>query len=820
MLLVSLSLENIKSYKKADIEFHHGLTAILGRNGAGKSTIVEAIGFALFNYLRLNTAKFLRRGESTGQVSLVFTSLLNDHQYKITRTLFRKTTGNKAEIIDYENGGVAASGVEATQNFIKEHLGLDHLSTPLPKIFSNVVGVPQGRLLADFSTTGEARRSIFDPIIGTKHFRDAYDKLREPQAGLEWKINTIKTTVSNLESVPDELTKLAEDLADQLDEQKSLKDEKQSVTNETTRLNDSLELQRQTKENINQASEAHREAFLKKEMAKRKFDEARSRHREVREAATKKSSLETSYTRYFFIEDIELRRTHNELQRLANLTSDLKIAKSKFETHLRDLRLKRDDLESLKDLKLELPGLETAALDEATRDETYKQTLLSLQEGKAILKAKLALFGTQANQYNEASNEKGSLLKALTQESHAADSSNVLLQKATKLASARGYRVVQLLNEKIALGDPTQKPRLESKLNSVEEQIQLCKPVKNSARGKLEEAKRKIAESLPIAKEEYETLSKTSESLKATITEIEASMDPLSDLPGRKKEFMEYLQDLQEDRELYLTYQLQAQKYESTKQNQSEALDELRHETQNLSCKYISLQEYKNGLDPIDIDTDINATTKKLLKLNNLAGKLDAQLEGIQEKKKETEAKLKDQTEKQEKLKKEQSRLKQSESVYKLLTDLREAINITGPEITRLILENLSLTASQLYNQIMDDWSLSLSWNKNYEIIVDNAGHKHTFEELSGGEQVAAVLAIRLAMLKELRLSDLAFLDEPTQNLDSQKRDNLASQIRRLRGFRQLFVISHDDTFEASLDNIISINKTGSASFIESTPAS
>tara|TARA_B100001123_G_scaffold409598_1_gene503873 strand:- start:7551 stop:8027 length:477 start_codon:yes stop_codon:yes gene_type:complete len=158
--------------------------------------------------------------------------------------------------------------------------------------------------------------------------------------------------------------------------------------------------------------------------------------------------------------------------------------------------------------------------------------------------------------------------------------------------------------------------------------------------------------------------------------------------------------------------------------------------------------------------------------------------------------------------------------MYKLLTDIREAINVTGPEITRLLLENVSLTASELYNQIMDDWSLSLSWNKNYEILIDNAGHKHTFEELSGGEQVAAVLAIRLAMLKELLRFDLAFLDEPTQNLDSQKRDNLASQIHRLRGFKQLFVISHDDTFETSLENIISIGKTGSASFIESTPAS
>tara|TARA_Y100000590_G_C15712529_1_gene1010780 strand:+ start:249 stop:2711 length:2463 start_codon:yes stop_codon:yes gene_type:complete len=820
MLLVSLSLENIKSYKRADIEFHHGLTAILGQNGAGKSTILEAIGFALFNYLRLNTAKFLRRGESKGQVSLVFTSLLNEHQYKITRTLFRKATGNKAEIIDHENGGVEATGAEATQNFIKEHLRLDHLSTPLHKIFSNVVGVPQGRLLADFSTTGEARRAIFDPIIGTKHFRDAYDKLKEPLAELKWEISTIKSTVSDLESIPHELAKLKEDLADQLAQEKSLRDEKQSVTNETTRLNASLELHSQTKNHINQASEAYNEALLRKETAKRKFDEARSKHREVREAAIKKSCLETDYTRYFFIENIELPRTHKALERLANLTSDLKIAKSMLETHLSNLRLKRDDLQRLTDLKLELPGLEAEALDEAARDEVYKKTLLSLQEDRAILKAKLALFGTQANQHNEASTEKKALLETLKQEDHAVDSSNVLLQKAIKLASARGYRVIELLNEKIASGDPTQKPRLESKLRSVEEQLQLCKPVKNSARRELEEAKRTIAESLPVSKKEYETLSKKSEPLRAIITEIEESMAPLSDLPQRKKEFMEYLQDLQGNRELYLTYQLQAQKYMSTKRHQSEALDELREETQSLRCSYVSLQESKNGLDPLDIDTNINVTTKKLQELSNLAGKFGAQLDGIQERKKEIKAKLKDHTEKQEKLKNEQSRLIQSESMYKLLTDIREAINVTGPEITRLLLENVSLTASELYNQIMDDWSLSLSWNKNYEILIDNAGHKHTFEELSGGEQVAAVLAIRLAMLKELLRFDLAFLDEPTQNLDSQKRDNLASQIHRLRGFKQLFVISHDDTFETSLENIISIGKTGSASFIESTPAS
>ena len=108
----------------------------------------------------------------------------------------------------------------------------------------------------------------------------------------------------------------------------------------------------------------------------------------------------------------------------------------------------------------------------------------------------------------------------------------------------------------------------------------------------------------------------------------------------------------------------------------------------------------------------------------------------------------------------------------------------------------MSRAASELLCEILDDYSLSLQWQEDYEIAVHAAGYKRTFQELSGGEQVAAALAVRLAMIKELLHFDLAFLDEPTQNLDGQKRENLAAQVRDLRGFTQLFVISHDDTFE------------------------
>jgi len=66
---------------------------------------------------------------------------------------------------------------------------------------------------------------------------------------------------------------------------------------------------------------------------------------------------------------------------------------------------------------------------------------------------------------------------------------------------------------------------------------------------------------------------------------------------------------------------------------------------------------------------------------------------------------------------------------------------------------------------------------------------------------------VRLALLKKLSALNIAFFDEPTQNMDELRRMNLAEQIRRVRGFDQLIVISHDDTFEQGLDSIIRLKK-------------
>ena len=51
--------------------------------------------------------------------------------------------------------------------------------------------------------------------------------------------------------------------------------------------------------------------------------------------------------------------------------------------------------------------------------------------------------------------------------------------------------------------------------------------------------------------------------------------------------------------------------------------------------------------------------------------------------------------------------------------------------------------------------------------------------------------------------------------MDSERRHNLAEQLQRVKGFRQLFVISHDDTFEPMVARVLRVRKENGVSTVE-----
>jgi DNA repair protein SbcC/Rad50 len=147
------------------------------------------------------------------------------------------------------------------------------------------------------------------------------------------------------------------------------------------------------------------------------------------------------------------------------------------------------------------------------------------------------------------------------------------------------------------------------------------------------------------------------------------------------------------------------------------------------------------------------------------------------------------------------------EELQAMMDQFRKLIKEAAPHVLKAMLADISAEANRIFGEIMGDRSAQLSWQNDYEIILRRQGVNRTFAQLSGGEQMSAALAVRLALLKKLSTLNLAFFDEPTQNMDELRRMNLAEQIRRVRGFDQLIVISHDDTFEQGLDSLIRLHK-------------
>jgi len=147
-----------------------------------------------------------------------------------------------------------------------------------------------------------------------------------------------------------------------------------------------------------------------------------------------------------------------------------------------------------------------------------------------------------------------------------------------------------------------------------------------------------------------------------------------------------------------------------------------------------------------------------------------------------------------------------------VLTTIRQLLREAGPKITQALVSMISQQADRLYADIMADHSAQLQWTEDYDIVLRSSGRERAFKQLSGGEQMAAALAVRLALLREVSGVDVAFFDEPTANLDDNRRDNLAEQILNVKGFAQLFVISHDDTFEQETDHVVRVAKENGVS--------
>jgi len=147
---------------------------------------------------------------------------------------------------------------------------------------------------------------------------------------------------------------------------------------------------------------------------------------------------------------------------------------------------------------------------------------------------------------------------------------------------------------------------------------------------------------------------------------------------------------------------------------------------------------------------------------------------------------------------------------------VRDVLKRASSMVVERIVKEVSQEANEIFCETLGTYSQRLIWSSDpesiYDVFIEENGELRGFRQLSGGEQISASISLRLALLKLLADTDFVFLDEPTVNLDSMRRENLSNQIMNVKGFRQIFVITHDDSFSDKYDNVIRIEKSDGVS--------
>ncbi len=215
-------------------------------------------------------------------------------------------------------------------------------------------------------------------------------------------------------------------------------------------------------------------------------------------------------------------------------------------------------------------------------------------------------------------------------------------------------------------------------------------------------------------------------------------------------------------------------------------------------------------------ESDLNETILKLEELGQTASSLT---EAVKQKNKNLQKTAKELSQMESiliKIKENQRNLEKERDFLSFSNFIRDTIKSSSEFVINEFICEISSEANNIYCQIMDDHNASLKWANDYDIKIESGGEICSFKQLSGGERMSAALSVRLALLKSLSNCDFVFLDEPTQNMDEIRRENLSEQITKIKGFKQVFVISHDDTFNEKYAHVIKVQKIDGQSRVES----
>lgn len=811
MQILSVQLKNIKSHRDSEFHFAPGINVLSGPNGAGKSTIFEAIGYALFGVdardFVTNVERFLTIGSKRGEIAVTF-RVDDGETWRVTRTvgaatrwLLAKEAGGCFEVEEH-------AGAEETEARIAGLLGLDN-GRRLAEQFKLVIGPFQSDFLGPFVIRQATRRKdAFDEILGIDTWRKTFDGTLSLLKAVQEKIKVLAAEVSARQEqvavLPDkEAERLA--LQQEVAARQTMLANKEAVLQEVEQqlgLYDGQEkdiLATQTAVQLLEGRIVDGEGkvaeqilrVMEAEKARIVLEQSRGGKEAFEQA---EATLQTLRVREQLHRDAEREVVALDQER-GRLTQAV-------EHERREVVAANERLDA-----------EAVRLAESQRQMQADANLIAAAARLPELRQDVERLRLERGQME---GRRDSLLEGRQK---LAEGVCPFFQEPCQNIAGRASRdvfttPVEELDRQLLDLDR----RLETRIANVceAEKAQKDLDIRHARSLELDQQLALLQARRDEVRQRVLELDKLHVRQTAVASQSAARQQELLAFAGLEAEIARAEQrraEHQAARDLFHASQKEAQELESRQQT----LDKWQAALGGLKCEFAARQA---DLHRLRAAYDNQRHVAARLERDRLVGEvatLRQQLAGLERDDQRLEADIGKLKHLQLEIENRLTEQKSFEVKEKLVAFLRNRVfkNVSA-QLSERFREEISLRADRIYRTIAEA-DEELVWGENYQIVlrdmVEGEVRVRSDDQLSGGQMMSAVVALRLALLQTIG-ARIAFFDEPTSNLDAARRENLAHAFRAIdvgreevteHWYDQLFLISHDVAFTEVTDQMVRI---------------
>ncbi len=811
MQILSIHLKNIKSHRDTELTFSSGINVLSGPNGVGKSTIFEAIGYALFGVdardFVSNIDRFLSIGSKKGEISVLFRAD-DGETYRVSRTvgaaakwLLAKEIAGTFEVEDHAR-------LDETEARVAEILGLAN-GRPLADQFKLVIGPFQNDFLGPFVIKQATKRQeAFDEILGIDAWRKTYKGTSGLVSAIQGRIKLLTVEVEGkqeqLAVLPEKTAELETNRSTAANLQHSLKEKEAAMITVAAHL---TELETREKmiaaltNDLQLLENRVKNGTAKIADQKLRVEESRTAQQIVQESKTGKESFDSIETQLNILRQNDKKRRELEQsitgaeKEALRLTQVLSHERDEIEKTTRQLDEEQKKIQSSRTQFQPDPHLATkaAGLHDIRKELDLLNGQRSLLEGRreSLLEGREKLAEGSCPFFQEPCRNIAGKTPRDVFTSRIADLEQQTSNIEGRLTQLHAHLKEAEAAEKEVNSRAIRLQELDKQLAALEERC--------AANRKRSDGLGKIAQQQTVAAESVNSLKNG--------LGIYANLD--ADIHTAEKEREKH----QPARDAYTANLNVSLEFDARLQQLQKMLTLLEELSGEVKKKQAELEATKSSFDPENFQlvkkekeqlvSDISALRQQNIDLDKNAARLESEIGTLNRIKTELADKQND--------------IKNYEGKEKLVKFLRNQVfkNVSA-QLSERFREEISLRADRIYRTISEA-DEELFWGDNYQIILkdlqDGVMRERSDDQLSGGQMMSAVVALRLALLQTIG-ARVAFFDEPTSNLDAARRENLAHAFRAIdmgreevteHWYDQLFLVSHDVAFTEITDKVIEL---------------